>query len=326
MDGCVWTHTERLNPLVPEAKRSLLKEGWTLSGMSVAALRTGFKMGNFRLDAGHSLMDTWDITLISHGHADHIFSVASLALANQGAEHVVYAPATALEGLELHVRSLVMATGRRDLDREGTLGRQIRWSPATPGEHITYIPSSRQRYDIEVFPLTHSIDTVGYGVSTVLKVANPELVSFIERYSSMRQFMRTKEIPVDVNETDRARLEILLTEPLQADRAFPQFCYLTDTSIVAIGLHEERISAYPIIIVECTFYAPEDIEHAHQKKHIHWQDLLPYIHKHTDSLWVLIHYSQRHLGLSDIQSYTGPLPPHVLIWAKDPVCSLNASS
>jgi len=305
---------------VPPAKRQLLKEVWTLSGMSVAALRTGFKMGGFRLDAGHSLMDAWDIALIGHGHADHIFSVASLALAKGGSESVVYAPATSLEGLDLHVKSLVMATGRHDLERDRTLGRHIRWLPAIPGQTISYVPSSRQRYMIEVFELTHSIPTVGYGVNTTLPVTQPALVELIRKYDSMRQFMKTREVPNDLSPDDRTTLETLIKSPLQADHDFPQFCYLTDTSIAGISNNINRISHYPIIIVECTFYAVDDLADAHSKKHIHWLDLRPYITTHTESLWVLIHYSQRHVGLDDIMQHinssSGALPSNALVWAK----------
>ena len=83
MDQEVWTHTNLLNPLVPNdfdsgsSKGKRLIAEWQLSGYSKSALRTGFKMGPFHLDAGHSVFGKWNAVLISHGHADHVFSFAS---------------------------------------------------------------------------------------------------------------------------------------------------------------------------------------------------------------------------------------------------------
>ena len=77
MDQAVWANTKKLNELVPNNEN--LTQEWSLSGASKSALRTGFKMGPFYLDAGHSVFSSWNVLLISHGHADHIFSLPSLS-------------------------------------------------------------------------------------------------------------------------------------------------------------------------------------------------------------------------------------------------------
>ncbi len=73
MDQDVWRNAKNLNKLVPQNEN--LTQEWTLSGASKSALRTGLQNGTFYLDAGHSVFSSWDALLISHGHADHNFSL-----------------------------------------------------------------------------------------------------------------------------------------------------------------------------------------------------------------------------------------------------------
>jgi ribonuclease BN (tRNA processing enzyme) len=86
MDQHVWKKSLRLNNHLHPTQK--LKREYILSGESQASLRTGFRMGSFCLDAGHSIIGKWSVLLISHTHADHIFSLTSFLLA-PGEGHVV---------------------------------------------------------------------------------------------------------------------------------------------------------------------------------------------------------------------------------------------
>ena len=72
-----------------------------------------------------------------------------------------------------------------------------------------------------------------------------------------------------------------------------KFAYICDTKINILEIHPEILD-FPIIIIECTFLYDDDLEVSKEKKHIHWQELKPYILENHDKLFILIHFSQRY--------------------------------
>jgi ribonuclease Z len=71
------------------------------------------------------------------------------------------------------------------------------------------------------------------------------------------------------------------------------FCYICDTSIAILSTYPQ-IFNYPIIIIECTFLYPDERENAVATKHIHWEELLPYVIQYSNIIFVLIHFSLRY--------------------------------
>ena len=53
-------------------------------------------------------------------------------------------------------------------------------------------------------------------------------------------------------------------------------------------------SAYPYIIIECTFFNDSHLEKARQKKHLHISDLIPYFEQNQTTTFILIHFSCRY--------------------------------
>lgn len=323
MDQHVWTHTENLNEFVPEKMRDKLLIQWTLSGESKSALRTGFKMGPFHLDAGHSVFSNWDVLLISHGHADHIFSVSSffmlLECVAEG-KQMVFAPDTKL------VRAIADATLQCNFNTRG-YHVSADFIDAEPNE--TYdVNIGKDRYHIHTMAMTHKIPSIGYAISKWTKRLNPKLLKFKDKLKLtskdfgilMKAVRNDQPIPEQFKYLE---LELPASSEFNVDLLLPQFCFLTDTSIKAIGNYIDLISIYPIIIVECTFYDKDDLAHAEAKTHIHWLQIEPYIKKYKDCLWVLIHSSTRYKNLEDVHnairsnhtSHVSELVPNnCLIW------------
>jgi ribonuclease Z len=77
------------------------------------------------------------------------------------------------------------------------------------------------------------------------------------------------------------------------EREVPSFAFICDTSISVLEKYP-NILHYPIIFIECTFLYPEEISNCEATKHIHWEQLYPYIQTHSDQLFVLIHFSLRY--------------------------------
>jgi len=306
MDAHVWKHQVSLNGLVPERSRGRLLMEWTLSGESVAALRTGFKMGPFYLDAGHSVFSQWDVTLISHGHADHIFSLGSFFLVDDGnscqrqRQRSVFCPASEVSGIQDYATALLAAN-------RGTAVRSIaKYFQRAPEQPVEVKIGKRDRYTIESFSLDHTIPSTGYGVTKVTRRLAPH-------YQVLREGLTDAEFRELISRANCADCMV--------DHQEPQFCYVTDTAISGVAKHIERIAQYPIILVECTFYHRDDLVQTRRKKHIHWMQILPYITEHSGSLWVLIHHSARYGSYDEIVEAIGTcgtaaIPSNVKIWIR----------
>lgn len=310
MDQQVWTHQRMLNELVPDAKKSLLTMEWSLAGYSKSALRTGFRMGPFNLDAGHSVFGKWNACLISHGHADHIFSLASLFLVELSEPTVVMAPKT--EQIKRIAEATLQSNYNDPKYRVRTdTSISSRFIDAVPGL-VTSIQIGKDNFTVRVLEMDHSIPTAGYCVSRATSRLNPELQPYKDSldppaFASLMKCLKGKK-PLPLH------LKGLVNEPLPENITVelwhPQFCFLTDTSIKGIINNIDIIKEYPIIIVECTFYDQDDIDHAVKKKHIHWNQLEPFIRIYSDSLWILVHSSTRYKDQGEIIAaiHSNPLP------------------
>jgi ribonuclease Z len=72
-----------------------------------------------------------------------------------------------------------------------------------------------------------------------------------------------------------------------------KFCYVLDTSIKVFE-QNPFLFEYPVIITECTFLYEDEIEMANKKKHIHWNQLKPYVVQYPSVFFILVHFSQRY--------------------------------
>lgn len=296
MDQHVWERTEILNDKVPEGHKDRLLMKWALSGYSKSALRTGFKLGPFRLDAGHSVFDRWEVLLISHGHADHIFSLASFFLVGSAildGTQTVFAPDISM------IRPIADSVLQCNYNTSKFHVKGI-FTDAVPGETHT-VEIGQDRYQIQIVKMYHSVPTVGYCVSKWTKRINPSLLPLKEKLSQ-RDFGTLMKV-IKTNSVTKLPSHLVglvsghdlpTAETVTLDLCLPQFCFLTDTSIKGISENINTIKEYPIVIVECTFYHKDDLQHAAEKDHIHWVHLESFIRIYQDTLWVLIHASQRY--------------------------------
>ncbi len=320
MDQHVWDQKVHLNPLVP--KPNTIKEPYTLSGASVAAHRTGFKIGSFRLDAGHSVFDSWAILLISHGHADHTFSICSFLLADhEGEPRPIYTPEKTILPLADGACSILRANYGHDFSNaEICRRRKVQFMGASPGQTLQH-----DDYIISVYRMDHHVPTVGYGISKRVKGINPAIGVLLQKYPTktmqIMTYLKGRNIIPELDIEDLVLLQELVGQPTEVYNTYPQFCYLTDTSIKGITDNLVQILPFPIKIVECTFYDNEDMEHAINKYHMHWNFLEPIMLQDQASLYVLIHYSKKYLDLPTIMSILErqhdkdwTLPSNILIW------------
>ena len=72
-----------------------------------------------------------------------------------------------------------------------------------------------------------------------------------------------------------------------------KFAYILDTSIKTVADNEWLLN-YPVVIIECTFIFDGEEQIATNKKHIHWNQLKPFVLKYPGTQFILTHFSQRY--------------------------------
>jgi hypothetical protein len=99
------------------------------------------------------------------------------------------------------------------------------------------------------------------------------------------------------------------------DVLMKRFAYVCDTTI-KVFVDNVNLLLYPVIFIECTFIMPDEVEMASGKKHIHWNDLKPYVIDNPEVEFMLFHFSQRYKDV-DIRDFFAAQCdiPNVSVWA-----------
>ena len=126
--------------------------------------------------------------------------------------------------------------------------------------------------EIVVFNCDHSIPTISYGLSELKQKLKPE-------YSGLagKEIAKLRSDGVEI------------TTEIQ----YKRLAYICDTSIAVFELNPDILN-YAVIFIECTFLMPDELENAIVTKHIHWDQLKPYVLNHPDKIFMLFHFSQRY--------------------------------
>ncbi len=240
--------------------------GIEIEGVSIAGHESFYKLPGFRtlLEFGRAPEDVvgYATVCVTHGHLDHMAGLAHHASRRRlaglpGAR--VFVPAEALP----HVARWVEAAERLEQIDYG-----VEIVPASPGDRI------RLRNDLEliVLPGRHRVPTVGYLFS---EVRQKLLDEFVGRPGEEIAALRARGIPV----TRREEIPLL---------AYPGDC------------GEEIFEACPelfaarVLLLECSFLLPEDLERAREYAHIHLADILARADLFRNEAVVLTHFSQRY--------------------------------
>jgi ribonuclease BN (tRNA processing enzyme) len=54
------------------------------------------------------------------------------------------------------------------------------------------------------------------------------------------------------------------------------------------------ILEYDVIMIECTFFMPDELENATKTQHVHWDHLKKYVVDNPNTTFMLFHFSQRY--------------------------------
>lgn len=240
--------------------------GLGIEGSSRAGDRSWFRVNppGLAFDVGRGaaeLAGTGDIFL-THGHLDHALGLPYVL--SQHAVHAarptrVYCPSPAVDA----VRDFVAAASR--LER---VEYRYELRGLSPGERVAV---ARDLW-VEPFAVDHGVPALGYHLIRGRHRLRAELVG-----APTAELARLRQEGVTIEE---AYEEVWLS-------------YCGDTSAALFDL-EPRIFASRVLLLECTFLAPEKRASAARYKHIHAEDLLMVADRFANEFLLLCHLSRRH--------------------------------
>jgi ribonuclease Z len=240
--------------------------GVAIEGVSIAGRESFYKLPGFRtlLEFGRAPEDTvsYATVCLTHGHLDHAAGLAHHA-SRRRLERLpaarVFAPEEAIADLEAW-----LAISQR-LEK---VDYGIHVTPAHPGGSVAL----RNDLEMTILPGRHRVPTVGYLFSEVRRKLKDE---FLGLPGEEIAALRSKGAEV----TRREETPLL---------AYPGDCG------PAIFEAAPELFHARVLLIECSFLAPEDRDRAREYEHLHLEDFLERAELFENEVIVLTHFSQRY--------------------------------
>ncbi|HYK40801.1 MAG TPA: MBL fold metallo-hydrolase [Thermoanaerobaculia bacterium] len=244
---------------------SLEAAGIAIEGVSIAGHESYFKLPGFRslLEFGRAPEDTlgYGTICLTHGHLDHAAGIAHHAsrrtLTGLGPARV-FAPAEAIPDLTVWLE----ACERLEQVRYGT-----KLEAAVPGESVAL----RRDLELRFLPGRHRVPTVGYLFTEIRRKLKDEHVG-----RSGPEIAALRDRGMDV--TRREEVALL---------AYPGDCGPAIFDAVP-ALFTARV-----LLIECSFFAPDDVGRAHAYEHLHISDFAERAELFQNETVVLTHFTLR---------------------------------
>jgi ribonuclease Z len=246
---------------------------WTISGYSRSAFRTGFFVNglNVMLDAGPQCFKKPEHIFITHSHADHIANLPFTLIGDPDGDHVfnIYGPREAEEKLKKYISSMFEANALCD---DIPVSEWFNFHSLSSNMDPLDVTANKNALKVEIIKCDHGIPTLSYGFGLVKKKLDP-----IHKGKTGKEIglLRKSGVDVTVKVIDKI------------------FCFVCDTSI-DVFKDNPCILDYSTVFIECTFIKDGEEEAATSKKHIHWNQLKPFVVAHPDITFVLFHFSLKY--------------------------------
>jgi ribonuclease Z len=240
--------------------------GFEIEGVSIAGHESFYKLPAFHclLEFGRAPDDVlgYSTICLTHGHLDHAAGLAHHASRRRltGLPPArVFAPEDAVPDLEAWLAIS---------QRLENVGYGVHVTPARPGESVTL----RRDLQLTFLPGRHRVPTVGYLFSEVRHKLDDKLQGLSgEEIASLRAGGR----------------EVTHREEI------PLFAYPGDCGREIFDAAPEIYDAR-VLLLECSFVAPDDVDRARQYAHIHLDDIAERASLFRNEAIVLTHFSLRY--------------------------------
>ena len=245
---------------------------------------------------------------LSHTHSDHVSNLAQVAFSStkkNAKQPIIYLPSKAAPLVDKYLKShkLMTECGEGDDDPGNDHEMPYELMPVRPGDTFTITKGSVD-FLIQVVECDHRIDCIGFSITQQSKRLRKEFMCYSK--PEMKQLVQ------EMRSSGRSMEE--LKETVHA----PFLCFLGDTTHKVFQRHPEILKEHPTVIVECT-YLDGTCDNAEKYKHMHWNQLQPFIESHPQTLFLISHTSLRY-KLLDIRKLFAPYENvHPLISQEDVV-------
>jgi ribonuclease Z len=258
-----------------------------LTGWSWAALKTSFYIPelNILLDAGLPVTSIPEFIFITHGHGDHIYNLPMIMVEMGDVRPEIFVPEKILKNVFNFIDSVYKLS---TCNEKPKIHNKYTLTGVVAGQ-ILERNIKNKKYYIKIFNCYHTVPTVCYGFSEQRLKLKSEFLNL-----TGKQIGALKKSGVDINYPEQ----------------FHHFCYICDTSHQIFNLKKNplydfktsngeiyqdlEIFKYKTIIIECTFFEPDDLQQALDTRHLHWFHLEEIIKTHPDNTFILIHPSRRY--------------------------------
>ena len=310
----------------------------SLVGASRAAKATCFSCPEMKLmlDAGYPTEVVPNILVITHLHWDHIAEVMRVLLSAGKSKNplIIICPYPSIDYLKNLIEASYQATKRTvpgepikypqhaiigcklgdtkeessiivDLARKTTniigcrdttieRGKFINYEEGTVNEQLKNMSNP-----VEILGLRceHTQIATGYGFTELRHVIKEEYIS-IDSNGKRKCKFSPEEIK---NLRDSGELDDYMEW-----KRIPLFAFLCDTNHEVFNENNPFNGAwvveYPVLVIECTFFDEMHLKKAKKDKHMHWNNLEPYVKKYPNIKFKLIHLSERY-SLQELEGF-----------------------
>jgi ribonuclease Z len=240
--------------------------GIEIEGVSIAGHESFYKVPAFHalLDFGRAPDDAvaYSTVCLTHGHLDHAAGIAHHASRRRlaglpGAR--VFAPQEAAADLE----AWIAACERLEKVEYG-----LTLVPSRPGDRVAL----RKDLELRVLPGRHRVPAVGFLFSEVRHKLRDELAG---RSGADIAALRGRGVAVTRREE------------------IPLLAYPGDCGVEIFDAAPELFTAR-VLLIECSFLRPDDVDRARLYGHLHLRDFLDRADRFENEAVILTHFSQRY--------------------------------
>jgi ribonuclease Z len=276
------------NPQQVWELRHKLNNMYSLSGRSIGARCSGFKIPELQLyfDAGVSDECDPKFIFITHAHLDHFKALSTILMGKKTQAKIFVSK----EQVDL-IKDYCMATLRATKNSPKRTKINALFYGVSPGE-TKLLKINKREYIMKFFKCYHTAPTVGYGLTEIKNKLKQEYVG-----------MEGKEIGL------LKKQGIEITKKVE-DHVITYLCDTTHNVF-----NDTEVFKYKHIVIECNFLYEEHKQDARDKAHMHWSNLYPVVKAHPKNTFILVHFSFRYTN-DQIQKFFSKKKDldNVVIW------------
>lgn len=268
-------------------KRSKSNATTKIIGRSRAGDATAFAIPELKwlFDCGAVVQEWKPRTIfLTHTHSDHVHFL--FRYGDTDRPPTIYLPEASVPFVEACIKAYrdMIECGLTDEESQGENETMER--PSVKAEYILratkpdeeiFFSQGGQKFVMRTLNMIHRIPCLGYSIFKIKSRLKEEYTGLPSR---------------EIGQLRKSGVEITTLEEV------PYLCFMGDTTAKVFEDYPELLRQHSTVIVECSFIDETSRHRAEITKHMHWEDLKPFVASHPETMFVLIHFSLKYSTLS----------------------------